>query len=416
MRYWAFFVLAYVCFLNHGCHYDASLDVTKAEDVEQVNLLYGYDPELYIFDTIKVEPNQFLSDILTTKGYPFRDILRLEQSAEDIFSLRKIRSNKNLIFISKDSCAFPECMIYEPSAYNYVRYHLDDLECVEIIDRPIEKEYDMFGGYVETSLWNALIGNGHSPAVIDKLEDAFASTVDFYHVQRCDSFKFIFEKVFVDGKFIGYGDILAAYFLNDAGAHYSVYYENDRYEGFYDLEGRPTKSTFLRSPVRYSRISSRFNRRRFHPIKRRVIPHLGTDYAAPSGTPIRAVANGVVEKASYTKNNGKYVKLKHDKQYKTQYLHMSGFASGIKSGARVKQGQTIGYVGQTGLATGPHVCFRFWKNGKQINHLRENFPPANPMPDTELPAFFQTRDTLIKILDQMDTIPDYLRVSEKQAT
>ena len=416
MRYWAFFVLTVISFCNYSCHYDSSLDLNKAEDIEITNYQFGFDTSLYIFDTIEVKPNQFLSDILTQKGYPFRDILTLEQSAEDIFSLRKIRSNKNLIFIHKDTCSFPECMIYEPSAYNYVRYHLDDLECVELIDKPVRKEFDMFGGYVESSLWNALIGHGHSPAVIDKLEDAFASTVDFYHVQRCDSFKFIYEKVFVDGKFIGYGDILAAYFENDAGKHYSVYYENDRYEGFYDLQGRPTKSAFLRSPVRYSRISSRYNRRRFHPIKRRVIPHLGTDYAAPSGTPIRAVANGVVEKASYTKNNGKYVKIKHDRTYKTQYLHMSGFASGIKSGVRVKQGQTIGYVGQTGLATGPHVCFRFWKNGKQINHLRENFPPADPMPESELPAFFQKRDTLIKVLDQMDTIPNYLKDIEKQAT
>ena len=416
MRYWLYIVIIIGSSLIYSCGYDPDLDLNNAEDIEVSNLIYGYDTSNYVFDTILVKPNQFLSDILTQKGYPFRDILKLEKTAEEIFSLRKIRSEKELIFVHSDSCSFPECMIYEPNAYNYVRYHLDDLECVEIIDRPVTKEYDMFGGYVETSLWNALIGNGHSPAVIDKLEDAFASTVDFYHVQRCDSFKFIFEKVFVDGKFIGYGDILAAYFENEAGKHYSVYYENDQYEGFYDLEGRPTKSTFLRSPVRYSRISSRFNRRRFHPIKRRVIPHLGTDYAAPSGTPIRAVANGVVEKASYTKNNGKYVKLKHDRQYKTQYLHMSGFAAGIKSGVKVKQGQTIGYVGQTGLATGPHVCFRFWKNGKQTNHLRENFPPANPMPDTELPIFYQKRDSLIQVLDNLDTIPNYMMEIEKQAT
>jgi len=411
MRYIAVYCI--LSFFIHSCsNYDPSLDLNNAEDIVVENLVYGYDSSVYVFDTIKVKPNQFLSDILTQKGYPFRDILKLENSAEDVFSLRRIRSDRDLIFIHKDSCSFAECMIYEPSPYNYVRYHLDDLGCVEIIDRPTTRKIDMFGGYVESSLWNAIIGNGMSPSVIDKLEDAFASSVDFYHVQRCDSFKFIFEKIYVDGKFISHGDILAAYFENESGQHYSVYYENDKYEGFYDLEGRPTKSEFLRSPVRYSRISSKFNRRRFHPIKKRVIPHLGTDYAAPSGTPIRAVANGVVEKASYTKNNGKYVKIKHDKQYKTQYLHMSGFASGIRSGAAVKQGQTIGYVGQTGLATGPHVCFRFWKNGKQINHLRENFPPANPMPDEELPSFFQKRDTLVHILDDLDTIPDYLSTTE----
>ncbi|HRD08898.1 MAG TPA: M23 family metallopeptidase, partial [Saprospiraceae bacterium] len=158
----------------------------------------------------------------------------------------------------------------------------------------------------------------------------------------------------------------------------------------------------LKSPVKFTRISSGFNMRRFHPIRRKTIPHLGTDYAAPYGTPIRAVADGVVEEAAYTGNNGRYVKIKHDKVYQTQYLHMQGYAKGVKRGTRVRQGQTIGYVGSTGLATGPHVCFRFWKNGRQVNHLREVFQPAKPMPEAELPTFFQHRD---KIKEMLDRIP-----------
>jgi murein DD-endopeptidase MepM/ murein hydrolase activator NlpD len=169
--------------------------------------------------------------------------------------------------------------------------------------------------------------------------------------------------------------------------------------GYFDPEGRPMKKAFLKSPVAYSRISSRYNPRRFHPIQKRVKPHLGTDYAAPRGTPIRAVADGTVTKASYTRGNGVYVKIRHDRTYETQYLHMTRYAKGIAPGVRVSQGQTIGYVGSTGLATGPHVCFRFWKNGRQVNHLRENLPPPEPMAKEELPDYFAARDRILQLMN-----------------
>jgi murein DD-endopeptidase MepM/ murein hydrolase activator NlpD len=161
------------------------------------------------------------------------------------------------------------------------------------------------------------------------------------------------------------------------------------------------KKAFLQAPVRYTRISSKYNRSRFHPVLKRVRPHLGTDYAAPYGTPIYAVANGVVTHRGYTKGNGNYVKIKHDKTYTTQYLHMQRFARDVLKGSQVKQGDVIGYVGSTGLATGPHVCFRFWKNGKQVNHLKENLPEPDPMPESDLPKFYQVRDSLKVILDSI---------------
>jgi murein DD-endopeptidase MepM/ murein hydrolase activator NlpD len=158
------------------------------------------------------------------------------------------------------------------------------------------------------------------------------------------------------------------------------------------------KRAFLKAPVKFSRISSRYSNRRFHPVLKRYKGHYGTDYAAPHGTPIVAVANGVVTATSYTKNNGNYVKLRHDDVYETQYLHMQRFARGIRPGVHVSQGDVIGYVGATGLATGPHVCFRFWKNGRQVDHLRENLPPPEPMPDEDIPAFEKVKADILPFL------------------
>jgi len=175
------------------------------------------------------------------------------------------------------------------------------------------------------------------------------------------------------------------------------------------------EKAFLKSPVKYSRISSRYNLRRFHPILRRTRAHLGTDYAAPYGTPILAVADGVVTKATRSRGNGKYVKIRHDGVYQTQYLHMSKFAENIKTGVHVKQGETIGYVGSTGLATGPHVCFRFWKNGRQVNHLRENLPPPEPMATKDIPRFNVLKDTMKKKLDLVEYVVKKKEVASEQS-
>jgi murein DD-endopeptidase MepM/ murein hydrolase activator NlpD len=366
---------------------------------------FGFDLSSVAIEELEIKPNQFLGDILSDYQIPFTKISLLEQLSKDVFSVRRIKAGKKLTFVKEDECGSPFCMIYEPDPFSYVKYGLDDSLTVDIHDKSFTIEIDSASGIVESSLWNSMIENGQNAVMIDKMEDAFASAVDFYYTQKGDKYKMIYERKTIEGGYETVGDILAAYYENEGGRHYSIYYENDKYAGFYDIDGRPTKGEFLRAPVKYSRISSKFNRNRFHPIKKRRIPHLGTDYAAAYGTPIHSVSDGVVIKASYTRNNGKYVKIKHDKTYTTQYLHMSRFAKGIKKGNRVKQGQTIGFVGSTGLATGPHVCFRFWKNGKQINHLRENFPPADPMGDDELPEFYSYRDSIINVLNGDEIFP-----------
>jgi murein DD-endopeptidase MepM/ murein hydrolase activator NlpD len=362
---------------------------------------FGFDTNIYHLSSITMGKGDIVGDIFYENGIDGNLINAIQEKAKDIFSVTKIRPGKNIHVVKQDSCGKACAFVYEASPLHYVVYDLRKEVDVKVYERPYETCVESKGGVINGSLWNTLEEQGVNPAIIDKMEDALASSVDFYHTQKGDEFKLVYEKKYVDGEEIGLGKLIGAYYKNESGSHYSVLYEKGEYNGYYDYQGRPAKSTFLKSPVKFTRISSGFNLRRFHPIRRMTIPHLGTDYAAPYGTPIRAVADGVVEEAAYTGNNGKYVKLKHDRVYQTQYLHMQGFASGIKRGARVRQGSTIGYVGSTGLATGPHVCFRFWKNGRQVNHLREVFQPAKPMPHSELPMFFEHRDKIKQLIDQI---------------
>lgn len=372
----------------------SSLDVSELE----IERFCGHPVSEYTFVKSQIDRNENLSDILLEAQLTYRDIHELGKNTKKVFHPRNLRAGKPYTLLYSDTCTAPDYMIYELSDTRYLEY---DLQCKEaaIIKRPIRTDTAIAKGSIQSSLWESLASKGYPPALIYKMEDALAWTVDFYHLQKNDSFLLVYETLCIEGVEEKTGKLLGAYFKSGGNEAYSIYYQSDNYKGFFDLEGRPMKKAFLKSPVRYSRISSRYNPRRYHPIRKKVTPHLGTDYAAPRGTPIRSVAGGRVVEASYTRGNGNYVKVRHDRTYTTQYLHMTRFANGIRPGKVVEQGETIGYVGSTGLSTGPHVCFRFWKNGRQVDHLRENLPPPEPMDAEELPQYFTVRDEILQLLD-----------------
>ncbi len=363
---------------------------------------YEYGIALDTFHRLEgtIKNGEFLADILMRYQVPYSTVDQVVKNSADVFNIRQLKAGKNYVVLTSDSTTAADYFIYEPSIYEYVVFDLKRDYKVSRVEKPIQTEIKTASGTIESSLWNTMVDQGLSYELASKMEDALQWSVSFYHIQKGDEFKVVYEQNFVDNQPAGIGQVHAAYFKNLEKPFYAIYYDHETDKGFYDLAGRPMKKSFLKSPVKHSRISSFYSLNRFHPILKRNKPHFGTDYAAPHGTPIRAVGSGVVTQASYTKGNGNYVKIKHRGNIETQYLHMSKFAKGIKSGAQVEQGDIIGYVGSTGLATGPHVCFRFWKNGKQINHLNLTFPPADPLPDNELPAFTELRDqylTLMKI-------------------
>ncbi|MEO0732235.1 MAG: peptidoglycan DD-metalloendopeptidase family protein, partial [Bacteroidota bacterium] len=297
----------------------------------------------------------------------------------------------------------PDFLVYQPSIYEYVRLDLQAQDRDERVRLPVRTEMAGAAGKIKSSLWNAMTDAGMSYELTDRMESALQWSVDFYHVQPGDQFQLHYEKKFVEGEEAAPGQVMAARYSTGGEDIYAFYYESpdSLHSGYFGLNGEPMKSTFLKAPLKFSRISSRYNLRRFHPIQKRIKPHYGTDYAAPYGTPILSVADGVIVERGRRGGNGNFVKVRHSKQYTTQYLHMQRFKDGQSVGSRVKQGDVIGYVGSTGLATGPHVCFRFWKDGKQIDHTKLRFPAAKSLPVEHMADFLARRDAYLLKLNAL---------------
>ncbi len=369
---------------------------------EAPNIKYGFVLNDYRVKEGVFKKNQFLSEVLTKEHVPYSNIDQVVNKSKDIFDVRKMRVGKEYMILGpKDDTQPAQYIIYEPSPFRYIIYDLQGETNVIEVERPVDTlEYES-SGVIYSNLWTAMMDNDLDYELAVKMEDALAYNVDFHYISTKDKFKLIYERLYIEGEPVGIGQLKVAYFQQNGKDNYAYYYKDDAYEGFFDQEGRPMKKAFLKAPVKYSRISSPFNLRRFHPVLRRVKAHLGTDYAAPRGTPIYAVANGVVTRSGYGRGNGNFVKIKHDKIYETQYLHMSKISKLGKKGTKVMQGDVIGYVGSTGLATGPHVCYRFWKNGKQINPKDENLPAPEPMTAEHLAAF---KVNTVDFKKQLDTI------------
>ena len=288
------------------------------------------------------------------------------------------------------------------SSIDYVVFDIRDTIDVFLGQKEVEVKTREASGQIESSLWNSLVENKMSPALVMELSSIYAWTIDFFRIQKGDYFKVVYEEKYVEGEFIGIGRVYAALFNHANEDFYAFYFEEEEnYGDYFDDEGAALRKAFLRAPLNYSRISSSFSKRRKHPVTGRIKAHLGTDYAAPTGTPILSTANGTVTEARYKRNNGNYVKVRHNSTYSTQYLHMSKIKSGIRPGVYVKQGEVIGYVGSTGLATGPHVCYRFWKNGRQVDPYKQKLPPSKPVKKENLEAYTMLKDSMMNVIQSI---------------
>ena len=372
----------------------------ETDTIPEPTIEYGIETDSFVVYKDVIKPNQFLANILLQHHIPYPEIDQLVTESKEIFDVRKIAAGKKYtILCDKDSVGKAKCFIYEPNAVDYVVFDMRDTLSIYKGQKKVTTEIHEASGVINSSLYQTLTDANVSPVLAIEMANVFAWTIDFYRIQKGDWFKVIYEERKVDGKSIGIGRILAADFNHMSKDYLACYFVQDSIGDYFDDEANSLRRAFLKSPLKYGRLTSGFTMRRFHPVQKRNKPHLGTDYAAPKGTPIMATGDGVVIESTFKKYNGNYVKIRHNSTYTTQYLHMSKRA--VKVGQHVKQNDVIGYVGSTGLATGPHVCYRFWKNGSQTNHLKEDFPPSEPVKAEHLDKF---KETLKKYQDRLSKI------------
>ncbi len=321
----------------------------------------------------------------------------------------KIRNDYYLL-TKKDNPKALQYFIYEKNAIEYVIVELKDNVTVRTYKKPITVREEIISENITGSLSKTLSKNGLGRDAVEELSNIYKWSINFFNLKREDEFAMIYDERFVDDTIsVGMDYLKAIRFKHKGKDFYAFARKNEQDEvEYFNENGNQLKAMFLKAPLKFFRISSKYNLNRFHPVQKRVKPHLGTDYAAPHGTPILATASGTITRIGYGGGNGNFIKIKHNATYSTQYLHMSRFRAGLKQGSYVNQGDVIGYVGSTGLATGPHVCYRFWKNDVQVDPLKLDLPNQDPLTNEEKKEFLeQIKPMKIKLDGKEETAEDH---------
>jgi murein DD-endopeptidase MepM/ murein hydrolase activator NlpD len=392
-------LIAIVFILKNLTITEKNKQIIEKEVVEPV---FEYGIRIDTFKVIKesIKPGQTIGEIFYANHIDHLQINKIVEKSKEIFDVRRITAGNNYMTLClNDSIDKLQYLIYEKDPINFIVFDLANDVHVYSGKKEIVIKRKIAKSEIKSSLSLTMESKKLSPRLTNELSTIYAWTIDFFKIQEGDAFKIYYEDRYVDGKYIGIGKILASEFKHKNKNYYAFYYrENENFSDYYDENGNTLRKAFLMAPVEYKRISSRYSTNRKHPVTGRWKGHFGTDYAAEKGTPIWSTADGKIIQASYTKNNGNYVKIKHNNIYTTQYLHMSRIKPGIRKGVHVKQGDIIGYVGSTGLATGPHVCYRFWKYGKQVDPFKQKLPPGDPIKKENYKEFIVIKDSLHSIL------------------
>ena len=370
---------------------------------EKIITEFGYTLNNYNVKKSKVKNGDSFGSILERNNLYYPQIYNIVQKVKKVYDIRKINIGKPYtILSSKDSLNTPQVFIYQPNKIDYVVVSLTDSLWAEKKSKAVKiKEFEA-EGIITSSLSETMEKQKLSPLLSNELSEIYAWTIDFFRLEKGDNFKIIYSAKYIDDSiYVGLNRIHSAFFEHRGKPFYAIEFETDPKRGiveYFDESGKNLRRAFLRSPVQFSRVSSRYNlKRRIAYYGYRIRPHKGTDFAAAVGTPIRATASGTVTKSSYTRSNGNYVKIKHNGTYSTQYLHMD--KRGVKVGQFVKQGDYIGTVGMTGNTSGPHVCYRFWKNGRQVDPLKQKLPEAKPISKELKERYMVHMDPIKKQLD-----------------
>jgi len=350
---------------------------------------FGMQIARYRVETGTVERADTFSGLLDPYGLDYQTILALAEAAEPAFEVQDLRAGRPYRVYINPWLQQPAYVVYAMSETRYVVFDVRRPSRSTVRTRPVTRTWERIAGTVQGSLYQSLVENGGPPLLALRLSEVFAWQIDFFRLQANDTFQLVYERRTVDGEAVQPGEIVAARVRHRGKNYYAFRFEAAGAEAdYYNREGESLRRQLLKAPLQYSRISSGFTNRRFHPILKEYRPHRGTDYAAPRGTPVRAVGSGVVQFAGYDGPNGNYVKIRHNGTYSSGYLHLAGIA--VAPGEQVSQGDRIGTVGSTGRSTGPHLDYRLWKHGTPVNPYTLELPPSQPVPLQSREAFTKT--------------------------
>lgn len=387
-------------------------DNIASEEVVEPTYLYGIDIEGYEIVNDTVRMGETVGGILGRRGISAATVDRLDKESKDIFPLRKIRADNAYTTFTRsytDSLGEHSALdyiVYHKNAIDYVVFgFVGDSISITLGSRPVEYIRQRCEASITSSLWGTIMEHNLPYALAAEFEDIYQWTVDFFGIQAGDSFKVVYDEKMVDGESVGIGRIWGAEFCHGGKQYYAIPFSQDGKLRYWEVNGESLRKQFLKAPLKYTRISSKFSKARLHPVYKVYRPHHGVDYAAPAGTPVHAVADGTVTFRGWDRGGGgNTIKIKHAGNLETGYLHLKNFAKGISVGTRVSQGQLIGYVGSTGASTGPHLDFRIKKNGTPIDPLKMPQEPAEPISSANKAAFEAVRDRVIAELDGNEVV------------
>jgi murein DD-endopeptidase MepM/ murein hydrolase activator NlpD len=388
---------------------DPKTEISSEQVTEHKNNVFGFCSDSLEQQSFSVQKYETLSDIFLNLGVAADSIFQIVNKSKEVIDERKIiAGNTYYTFTKQDSLNSLACLVYEKNPIDFIVFNLMDSVNVYESTKEVTIRENEKSAIIEHSLYVSLMQSDASPELAVKLSQIFAWQIDFYHLQEGDYFKVIYDEMYVDSNLIGIGKIKAAYFCQEGKEFYAIPFMQDSVFQYFDENGNSLRKAFLKAPLEFGRISSRFSRSRLHPILKTHRPHLGIDYAAPVGTPVRSTGDGVVIGAGYKGGNGRYIKIRHNSVYTTMYMHLSRFAKGIKKGVSVQQGKVVGYVGSSGLSTGPHLDYRFFINGTPVNPLTVELPPSHPVKKELRAEYEAVKDSTIERLNKIE-----INLSEK---
>ena len=376
------------CGRSEATHENECLTSVTHEQFEENKL--GFCPDSLRCQDGKVKSGQFFSTLLGSLGMTAQQAYNLTQACDTLFDVRTLRvgNTYKAYYSSGDQL---EYLVYDRDRMHQVVFDCTEPYDLWIYEKPVVHNEKYADVTINSSLWNDMLAADVSPLLILSLSDIYAWTVDFFGLQKGDRFRVLYQETVCDGDVIAVDTVRYAVFSHSGQDLPAIMY--DQQDGgnlWWNEKGESMRKAFLKAPLKFSRISSGFSYARKHPVTRKVQPHTGVDYAAPKGTPVMTIGDGVITSMKYEGAGGNTIRIRHNSVYSTAYLHLSGYAKGLKVGQRVRQGDVIGYVGSTGRSTGPHLDFRVWKNGTPINPLKMDSPPAEPLKQENMESFTQT--------------------------